>query len=258
MNFEACARELLLARARGTVIPPPSKRFPGFSIDDGYAVAQLLHREVLMSGCTMVGLKLGFTNAAAWRRLGLDSPFWAPIYDRTVLETDELSLAPFVAPRIEPEIVVGFASDLLRGASPIEISAAIEWAAAGFEIVQCHYPEWEVTPADAIADAGLHGVLLVGERVSLDEGDAHELANVVVELRQGNDVVAEGRGANALGGPAEAIAWLLRLTGIRGIRAGTIVTTGSLTPALAIAGGETWNLTPSGPVDLGHIRATFT
>ena len=39
VNFEACARELLLARAQGTVIPPPSKRFPGFSIDDGYAVA---------------------------------------------------------------------------------------------------------------------------------------------------------------------------------------------------------------------------
>src|SRR5262249_7768112 len=93
VNVEDCARELLLARAQGALISPPSERSAAFSVEDGYAVGQLLHQKALMSGWSMAGLKLGFTNAAAWSRLGLDSPFWAPFYDRTVIDRDEISLA---------------------------------------------------------------------------------------------------------------------------------------------------------------------
>jgi 2-keto-4-pentenoate hydratase len=31
-----------------------------------------------------VGWKLGFTNQALWAALGLDQPFWAPVYAETL------------------------------------------------------------------------------------------------------------------------------------------------------------------------------
>jgi 2-oxo-3-hexenedioate decarboxylase len=69
-----------------------------------------------------------------------------------------------------------------RPAPTAEIGAAIGWTAAGFEIVQCHYPRWEMTPADAIGDAGVHAILVVGERVDMDPAGAAALADVDVEL----------------------------------------------------------------------------
>ena len=258
MDVEAVARELSVARKDGSVLTPPSRRHPSFSLKDGYAVGRLLHQERLASGAEPVGLKLGFTNKAAWTEFGLDSPFWAPIYDTTVNHKTGVSLSGLVAPRIEPEIVLGFRADLHPNASPAEISAAIGWAAVGFEIVQCHYPNWEMTPPDAVADAGLHGVLVVGDHTEVHPPDGEELVNVEVELRRGELLVAIGRGANALGGPVQAVAWLLRLPGVEGIQAGDVVTTGSLTTALPVASGESWQLDTAGPVALHQLRVRLS
>jgi 2-keto-4-pentenoate hydratase len=167
MDIAAVAGELSAARKAQRLIPPPSRRNPEFSVEDGYAVGRFLHQEFVDSGWVPIGLKLGFTNQAIWNQLGPNRPFWAPIYDRTVTDRSEVSLAGLVAPRIEPEIAPGFSTDLQAGASSIDVSAAIIWAALGFEIVQCHYPGWEMRPGDAVADAGLHGVLIVGDRREL-------------------------------------------------------------------------------------------
>ena len=100
----------------------------------------------------------GFTNQSIWPELGLSEPIWAPIYDSTVQfqdgETAQHSLVGAVGPRIEVEVVVKLAA-----LAPV----AIEWAALGYEIVQCHFPDWEFNCADAVADFGLHRGLLVGE-----------------------------------------------------------------------------------------------
>ena len=44
-------------------------------------------------------------------------------------------------------------------------------------------------------------------------------------------MVARGTGADARGGPVEAIVWLLRLPGVEGLLADSLVTTGTLTAA---------------------------
>ena len=144
-----------------------------------------------------------------------------------VTDKREVSLEGLVAPRIEPEIV------------------------------QCHYPDWDMSPPDAVADAGLHGVLVVGQHVELAAADGDLLAEVEVELRRENVVVARGSGADALGGPVEAVTWLLRLPGVEGLRAGAIVTTGTLTAELPIARGESWQLNTTGPVALSQLHVSF-
>jgi 2-keto-4-pentenoate hydratase len=258
MDIAQVAGELSAARCALRTVPPPSHGNPGFSLEDGYAVGRLLHQELVDSGWVPIGLKLGFTNQAIWSQLGLNRPFWAPIYDRTVTDRSEVSLEGLVAPRIEPEIVLGFRADLPAGASSVEVGDAIGWAALGFEIVQCHYPGWEMEPSDAVADAGLHGVLAVGDRRELLSAAAHGLATVEVVLRREDDVVARGRGSAALGGPVEAVVWLLGLPGIEGLRAGMIVTTGTLTAALPVVSGEVWQLSPTGRGGLSPLKVNFT
>jgi 2-oxo-3-hexenedioate decarboxylase len=252
VDLDDVASELSVARATGALVEPPSRRHPPFSVEDGYAVGRRL-----ALGRAQVGLKLGFTNTAVWRKLGLDSPFWAPMYDDTVTEARDILLDGLVAPRIEPEIVFGFRRNLQPGSSRADICAAVGWAALGFEIVQCHFPSWNFAPADAIADAGLHGRLVVGDRVEVSPQSAADLAAVEVELRRQDEVVATGRGANALGGPVDAIEWLLRLPGVDGLRSGAIVTTGTLTAAFPIEVGESWRLVAAGPVPLGNLGVRF-
>jgi 2-oxo-3-hexenedioate decarboxylase len=239
-------QRLSTARRLAQQVEPPSRSYSGFSLAAGYAVARLLDEEMLAAGAMRVGKKLGFTNQDVWSHVGLDTPFWSPMYDTTVTETPSVSLAGLVQPRIEPEIILGSSADLPAGASAAEIGAAIGWAAAGFEIVQCHYPRWEMTPADAVADAGVHAILVVGERVDIDPAGAAALADVDVELLRGETVVSRGRGSNALGGPVQAIAWLLRIPGVDGLVAGDIVTTGTLTPAHPLTPGECWRLAATG------------
>jgi len=216
-----------------------------------------MHAHALRNGCKQAGLKLGFTNQAAWNALGLDRPFWSPIYEETVTDRNLLSLDPFLEPRIEPEIVVGFGSALTHAASREDVVAAIAWASLGFEVVHCHYPNWEMTPADAIADGGLHGALVVGERRRLGPSEAEDLAAVEVELVRDDVVVATGVGASALGGPVDAVTWLLRVPGAERVPAGSVITTGSLTTAFPIASGEVWRLRSRGPSRLGDLRLTF-
>jgi 2-oxo-3-hexenedioate decarboxylase len=145
-----------------------------------------------------------------------------------------------VEPRSEPEIVIGLASKLRHGAGRDAVAAAMGWAAVGFEIVQCHYANWEMTPADAIADGGLHGLLVVGERRAVDASRAVALASLEVELSCHDEAMATGVGANALGGPVEAVTWLLRLPGVEALPVGSIITTGTLTNAFPVAAGDAW------------------
>jgi len=166
VELDQLAVEIKAARETNGVLEPPSARTPGFSIDDGYAVGRYLHEQRVASGARQVGFKLGFTNQAMWAAFGLTAPFWAPVYSDTVTTGPKVALDNFVLPRIEPEIVLGFRSAVSREASSDEISAAIGWVALGFEIIQCHYPSWLMTAADALADAGTHGALILGDRVS--------------------------------------------------------------------------------------------
>ncbi|MHB8670151.1 MAG: 2-keto-4-pentenoate hydratase [Acidimicrobiales bacterium] len=257
MDAKEVAEQLSVARRSRSLLDPPSRRLTSFTIEDGYAVGRLVQQQRLASGWSPVGFKLGFTNQAAWSQLGLTNPFWAPIYDHSVTDRRRVSLAELVAPRIEPEIVLGLRKALSGDAPVAEVSAAVGWAAFGFEIVQCHYPDWELTPPDAIADAGLHANLVVGEQVELGAVELGGLEDLQVELRRNGNVAARGSGSNALGGPIQAVAWLLRLPGIEELAAGAIVTTGTLTSPLPIASGETWSVEATVPGALGRLEADF-
>jgi 2-keto-4-pentenoate hydratase len=110
-----------------------------------------------------------------------------------------------------------------------------------------------------VADAGLHGLLLVGTRIQVPAGTVtvdlvQALAGLKVRLFEGGLLKDEGRGANVLDGPVQALLHFVRevraTPGAPALKAGDLVTTGTLTDAHPVEPGQAWRtqLEASGPV----------
>ena len=114
--------------------------------------------------------------------------------------------------------------------------------------MQSHFRDWRFQAPDAIADAALHGMLLVGEPQRVDRIAADLVARLerfTIALSCDGEVRDTGRGSNVLGSPLAAAAHLIAVLAkqphAKVLQAGEIVTTGTLTGALSIRGGETWS-----------------
>ena len=235
------AAALLAARDRARLVPLPSDADPAFSLTDAYALADEIRTLRIGRGEKPLGYKIGFTNRSIWDRYGVHAPIWGPIWDSTVEfvadQQASVSLAPFVQPRLEPEIMFAFASAPRAGLSEAELAGCIEWVAHGYEIVHTHFAGWRFRPADTIADFALHGRLFVGARVPIAAyTDAtRELADVHVALHRDGEVVDEGESSIVLDGPLSALRVWVDAMAAQPLRwpiaAGDIVSTGTITDA---------------------------
>ena len=232
-------------------IEPFTSHIPGFDLPSAYAVAQLIHHARVSEGAVPVGRKIGFTNADMWPIYGVREPIWAYVYDQTVtglaMTDGTCSLGQFAEPMIEPEIVFHFRSAPPVGADLPSLLASIDWVAHAFEIVQSHYPGWKFQPADTVADCSLHGTLLLGEPVPVDQLASDPVAaleSFSMALSRNGEVLEVGRGANVLGNPLIALAHLISVLSKQSeflpLQANEIVTTGSITLAQAVRPGESW------------------
>ena len=249
----ALADRLMDAYDGASTLDPITASDPSFDVPTAYAVLHEIHTRRVANGWRPLGRKIGFTNRTIWTRYGVDRAMWAHVYAETVHRVPDgrgsLGLSGFVQPRIEPEVVFG-----LRGAVPVAANArtvldAVEWIAPGFEIVQSHFPDWKFQAADCTAAFGVHAALMVGPVTLLD---AHErdrltdtLADFELALYRGAEIVERGRGSNVLGSPALALRHLAEVLAGQAhaapLRAGEIVTTGTLTDAWPVTAGTRWH-----------------
>jgi len=202
------------------------------------SLRDLAHAEALQTGIAVariargerpVGYKIGFTNRSIWPLYGVFQPIWGPVWNSTLRVVEAGSDGAYT--------------------TDVDLSRLVaEWFAHGFEIVQCPYPEWRFTAAEAVAAQSLHGMLLLGPRRpirSLGERPRQaieRLAALEVELCRDGASVARGRGSAALDGPLQAITHLAHELALRGhsIEPGSLVTTGTLTDAQPLFVGQRW------------------
>ncbi|WP_425052315.1 2-keto-4-pentenoate hydratase [Psychromarinibacter sp. S121] len=265
-RIASLAEDLLSARDGGRQRPPLSDTEDGFGWDDAHAIAARIRTLRITSGETPVGRKIGFTNRTIWPLYGVNGPIWGDMFDRSVTQLDAakatVDLPKVPEPRIEPEIVFGFGATPAAAMPDAELLDCIEWVAHGFEIVTSVYPGWKFAAADCQAAFGLHGALFIGPRQplgSLGAQPAVSLAGLELTLK-GRDVQAEGRGADVLDGPLQALRFLLdglaAVPGETPLKAGDIVTTGTLTDAMPVTGGDRWQTEIHG-CDLPGLDVTF-
>ena len=268
-EVEALARELLSAYEAGEMVAIPPSQRPGFDLNTAYAVEAALKQLREAGGHRAVGRKVGYANKAMWRVLKLETLVWAHMYDNTVHYSDRnsatLTLAHPRSLKVEPEIVFGLKQPIM-GETP-DASAALastDWLAVGFEIIDCPFPEWRFQPSDFVASFGLHAALVIGERVPVrPDGIAalvEELPRFKVRMSCSNEsssneskngeFVEEGSGRNCLRSPAlclaELSAAIVRRFPTEPLRAGEIVSSGTLTSGHRTDRGDLWTVEVEG------------
>jgi 2-oxo-3-hexenedioate decarboxylase len=267
-SVQEVARRLLDADASGTTLDPITASTPSFDMDAAYEVQAEIAAARRSSGWTPVGRKIGFTNRTLWELYGVDAPMWASVWDRTLVRaTDgvaDVDLGGLVQPRIEPEVVFGLTGPVPPEGDAAEILRSVGWIAAGFEIVRCPFPGWRFALPDCAAAFGLHGRLVLGTPVAIEDErrDAlvASLASFEATLRRGDEVVDRGVGANVLGSPALALGHLARVVTSQSrhpqLAAGEIITTGTITDAWPVTAGETWR-SDYGELGIDGLTVTF-
>jgi len=229
-------------------IQPFSARYPDLTMDDAYRITALANEMRVAKGYRPVGRKIGFTNRRIWDEYGVHAPVWGYVYDRTLHDLSApLPLAPYSDPKIEPEIMVGLARAPSPGMDDAALLSCIAWVAHGYEMVQSIYPGWKFAPPDAVIVDAHHAALLIGPRHEIATSAAdwlRALTSFEIELFCNGKLMDKGHALNVLEGPLSTIRYVMNLLARDSdnppLKAGEIISTGTLTRALSVKPGETW------------------
>lgn len=243
------------------------ERLPGLPddlrpADEGaaYRVQDALHGMLTARGLgPIVGHKIGCTTPVMQRFLDIDHPCAGGVFSTRVFrESVALPFDSFLHVGVETEIVVVLGRDLPPRGAPYrrdEARAAVSAIAAAIEIVDDRWIDYRSVDAPTmIADDFFNDASVLGPLRPFDP--ALDLGALRGTTRINGTEVGRGTGADVLGHPLDALAWLANLLAARGpgLRAGEFVSTGSVVETKWMARGDDAVVEVEG---LGTVRARF-
>ena len=239
-QIKALAEAYLGAEEQRTPLEPLSISQPELTAEEAYRVQEAIVAHKLGSGEQVSGMKVGATNPAIQKMLGVDSPVYGTLFRSSQVEDGgSVRMDGLIHPRVECEIAFRLGRDLAgSGVTEADALAATESVLASLEINDARTREWKIGERELIADNGVVARFVLGEAGVSPQG--LDLAALGVVLRKNGEEVATARGEAVLGHPARAVAWLankLAETGRR-LSAGMIILPGSLTPLAAVVAGD--------------------
>jgi 2-keto-4-pentenoate hydratase len=251
------AAEAILDARRGRRILAPLGALAPKTPEAGYA----LQKEIALrlGGLPPAGFKIGATTAQMQAYLGLSGPAGGFV-PKAGLRTSPANVrhADYVDPGIECEVGLRLARDIPPGpCSRAQAAAAVGEVFAALEIVDRRYGDLAVlgTPT-LIADQVFHAGGVLGAPAA--DWHALDLAATRGRISVDGQLRGEGVGADLLGHPFEALAWLAAsgcVAVFGGLRAGQVVFLGSVTPPIWI---ERPCTTAVEFDTLGRVELTFT
>ncbi len=257
-TIDALSDAVLKAVDEHRQLAPITTTHSSFDLAAAYQVSAAVRARRAARGETPIGRKIGFTNRTIWDEYGVYAPIWGDVYDTTVTTLKDANancdVRRFLEPRIEPEIVFELKTPPRSDMSDEDFLACISRVAHGFEIVQSLFPGWVFKAADTVAAFGVHARLLLGSWADITPDNQARwydtLANFEISLERDGQVVDTGHAANVLDGPLFALRHLCSILEndptSPALRAGEIITTGTLTRAFVIEPKQTWRTTIKG------------
>src|SRR4051794_34683481 len=120
-----------------------SKRFPGMTVEDGYAVSRAWVHMKLAEGRTARGHKIGLTSRAMQQASQIDEPDYGTLLDDMFFEPGEIPAARFIAPRVEVELAFVL-KRTLEGAevSVDQVLDATEYVTPAIEIIDARIEQF--------------------------------------------------------------------------------------------------------------------
>jgi len=257
MTLEKARTILKRAEAERQAIGPVSDLFEGgLTLDQAHDICEASIAERIAAGDPLRGFKVGFTNIPVRDKMGLPDSTYGYLLESMVLPSGgTLAMSELIAPRIECEICFRLAKPLSgKGLSIEQVLDATNAVAAALEICDARIRDWKCPYPDFFADNGFSARIVL-------EGSWHDVRDVdllgeSVVLTQDGVPIAEGRGEMAMGHPANAVSWLAGKLADRGkgLEAGQLVMTGTLTPILTIEADSTYEAAFS---TLGTVTKAF-
>ena len=225
----------------------------------GYRIQDAVHALLSVSFGALAGHKIGCTSEVMQRYLGIPHPCSGGVFASGVHPSGaSLRYRDYVCVGVECEIAVRLARDLAPSHAPFTsdaVAQAIESYLPAIEIVDDRYADWRSIGAPTlVADDFFAAGCVLGTPVS--RAAAPDLLTIVGRASINGSEVGRGGGADVLGHPHNALAWLanhLAATG-KHLRAGEIVLTGSLMQTVWVAAGDAVVMNLSG---LGTVAADF-
>lgn len=240
VDVEALAKRLRQAVADRRPIEALTEEHPDLDLATAYEVQRRLRADALAAGDHLAGYKLGLTSRAKQEQMNVAEPLYGWLTGSMAVDVGApLPLDELVQPRAEPEIAFVLGRDLSGPAvTAREVLAATEAVTAAVEVLDSRYRDYRFTLPDVVADNASGGRYVLGGTLVNPSGVDLRLVGVVFE--HNGQLQATAAGAAALGHPAAAVAWLARALHARGegLRAGHVVLSGSLAPAVAVAAGD--------------------
>ena len=242
MTFTTDAsRALLDARWNLSPIPPLRETNPDLDVAGAYAIQLGTVDEIVAKTGPVVGYKIGLTSLAMQQQLGVDSPDFG-FFTQGMFYEDGATIptGDFISLKVEPEFAFKLNKDLpTAGVTADDVRDAVESVHAAIEIIDSRIANWDIKLVDTIADnasCGAVAVNLTPLNVTMDE-----LTGISCGLVIDGTETGRGTGADVLGDPANAVAWLANALGEQGTKlsAGDWVLPGSFCAAAPIAAGGT-------------------
>ena len=226
---------------------------------EGYRIQRAVHDLLLPQTGALVGYKIGCTSAVMQQYLDIPHPCGGGLFAKGVHESGaKLRFKDYVRVGVECEIAVRLARNLSPSEAPFTaewVMEAIEAYHPAIEIVDDRYVKWETLGAPTlVADDFFAAGCVLGEAVARNE--APDLLQVTGRAVINGKEVGRGTGADVLGHPHNALAWLanhLAEEG-KGLHEGQIVLTGSLVKTVWLDAGDSVVMELDG---LGTVTADF-
>ncbi len=245
MSTQAAAKQLLEAhelRQRFAPLPPglaPRSESEAYAIQDAFVAMRAQKLGAL------AGYKIALTSAEMRRFVGVDSPQAGVMFESTIRRSPaRVRAADYVRLIVEFEIAVQIAEDLPAADKPFfreRVARAVGAVMPALELADdrnADYKELAKHPLELIADNCWNEGAVLGAPVK--DWKAIDLAAVRGVATINGNKVGEGRGADAMGHPLDAVAWLadhLASSG-RGLLRGDVVITGSIVTTKTVTPGD--------------------
>jgi 2-oxo-3-hexenedioate decarboxylase len=213
---------------------------PSLSVGDAYGILDQLILLKQGAGQVSIGYKLGYTSEAMRRQMGVNQPSYGVLFDDMMMRSgDTLLLDELIHPKVEAEIAFVLNKDIKGpGITAEEVLEATDYVLPALEVVDSRYIDYTFTGVDVIADNNSAARVILGERG--EDPHAFDLTKVQVHLLRNRQLMEEGQGADVLGHPGNAVAWLANFLADRGtyLIQGQIVISGGMTKAVDLERGD--------------------
>jgi len=262
-EIEALALELDHAERARLQVGQISRRHPGITIEDAYAIQRTWMRRKIADGRRPIGHKIGLTSRAMQRSSNIEEPDYGLLLDDMLFpDGRDIPMARFIVPRIEVELAFKLKSRLQGPACTLfDVLEATDYVMPAIEIIDARIEQVDKTSGvtrkvyDTISDnAANAGLILGGRPVRPMDVDLRWVAALIYR----NGVIEDsGVAAAVLGHPALGPAWLANKLYPYGesLEAGEIILGGSFTAPVPVQAGDCFHV-DYGP--LGSISVRFT